>query len=144
MYTLKWYSSVSQLLTPTSSSSMNNPKCDDLEKCKSPTTTIHTEKPRGSWICFFQDGDETRRRGAGHSLWKNRIAWGHDIIRLETSRSKMADELPSTGPWTPSNVYHNISMPCTTSSAMTVSKASHLNPKCGQWPNSQKYLILPQ
>ena len=42
---------------------------------------------------------EGRGKGARHNLWKNDIAWGYNINRLESNGSKMADKSTSTRPW---------------------------------------------
>ena len=42
---------------------------------------------------------ETGGKGAGHNLWKNDIAQGHNIKWLERNGSKMADKSTSTRPW---------------------------------------------
>ena len=42
---------------------------------------------------------ETGRKGAGHNLWKNDIAQGHDINWLEPNGSKIVDKSTSSRPW---------------------------------------------
>ena len=42
---------------------------------------------------------ETGGKGAGHNLWKNDIARGHNINQLESNGSKMADKSTLTRPW---------------------------------------------
>ena len=52
---------------------------------------------------------ETGGKGAGHNLWKNDIAQGHDINWLEPNGSKMVDKSTSTRPWASVHTYYNTS-----------------------------------
>ena len=52
---------------------------------------------------------ELKQKAAGHNLWKNELAQGHNINCLEWSRSKMADKSTSTAPWSSVYIHCNTS-----------------------------------
>ena len=79
---------------------------------------------------------------AGHNFWKNDIAWGHNINKLESNVSKMTDK--STSDWTmilSQQAKWHSQRRHDSSKALSKKKKKK---KSGQWPNSWKSPPFPQ
>ena len=79
-----------------------------------------------------------RRKRARHNFWKNDIAQGHNIYRLKSNESKMADKSTLIRPWLSISKLND-----TPRGAMTVSRHCQKT-KEWRWPSPWKSPPLPK
>ena len=80
-----------------------------------------------------------REEGRAQSLKEWHNCWRPDKNWLEPTRSNMAEDLTSSGPWAAPYTHCNTLAKWHSHQRYDGSKADHKRPKSGWWPNSWKF-----